>query len=209
MRTVTVFSRETLRPLRVVSTSQMLPTAGAGEAHLDGHFWPDYHLVITADDMGTEVLAAVPCPPAEPPPRAGHVHTLDTQSWTWSTCLTLDGAREAKRTEIKARRAAEVQAHIVVASRLWQVGAASRDSMRNQLDVAAAVGRTWSTVWKFADNRRAAVTAADLRAVLVAFAQRENAAHQRAAALCDRIDAAQTIDELNSINWTGSTGNTQ
>jgi hypothetical protein len=181
---------------------------GADEAHLEGHFWPDHHLVITADDMGTEVLSAIPCPPAEPLPLRGHVHTLDAQSWTWSTSITLDGAREVKRAQIKARRAAEVHAALVVAGRVWQVDDASRNSMRNQLDVATAVGKTWSTVWKFADNRRAIVTAADLRAVLVAFALRENAAHQRAAALRDLVDSAQSIDALQLINWPATTGET-
>lgn len=189
-------------PLRVISYSDSRPLVGAGEAHLDGELWPHYRLIVTASDAGDEVISAVPCPPPEPLPLRGHVHTLDEQSWTWSTELTLDGARDARWTAIKEERdRRSMPAQVSAGGLVWDTNARSRELIRDALMTASIVGPTWSSMWTLADNTRFLATATDLQGVVLAYAAVTEAVFQTAAAMREQIDAAASIYDLNAITW--------
>lgn len=204
MATTTVFSRETLRPLRVVSYSDLPPTVGAGEAHLAGELWPDYLLVVTASDAGDELLSAVPCPPIEPLPRHGYVHTLDEQSWTWSAELTLEGARDARWQAIKADRAAAEVAPLVVAGRIYDADAESQRRIAGAVQLAVIAPAGWEIAWTLTDNSVATLTAAEMIAVGVALGEQVAAAHATGRTLRAQLDAAETVSQINAVTWPAS-----
>ena len=55
--------------------------------------------------------------------------------------------------------------------------------------------------WTTADNKDVAVTANDLRAVIGAVAVRSNTLHVKYRNLKTQAEAAETVEELNAINW--------
>jgi hypothetical protein len=198
---------------------------GADEAHLDGELWPDYRLIITASDAGDEVLSAVPCPPPEPLPLRGRVHELDEHSWVWSTELTVDGARDAQWTAIKAARAGAEVAPLTVDGRTYDADPESQrrisgavqlaliaalsvqvvsetpgESPTQEERLAALDAAGWSIDWTLADNSIATLTAAQIIAVGVSLGAHVSAAHATARALRAQI-AAAGADEITSITW--------
>lgn len=175
----------------------------AGCGLIDGHHDHTRHRVAHADDgFGNLTCAVVRRAPSRPTDTELITWDLCEETCTWLPQATLAGARAQQWAEIKAcRDVAIADPAIVVSGREWQVRSASLAAIRAQLDVAEAVGPTWSTIWTFADNSRDTVCAADLRAVLLAVGLRADAAHQRAQALRSRIDAAMSVAEISPITW--------
>lgn len=54
------------------------------------------------------------------------------------------------------------------------------------------------------DNTTATITAADIMAVFVTSAVRSNTLHEQYRVAKEQINAAETVDELNSIEVTGN-----
>lgn len=68
------------------------------------------------------------------------------------------------------------------------------------LDVQAAPAKATASIdWTTADNQDVKVTADDLRCVIAAVAQRSNALHVAYRAAKDKVEAATTVAEVETI----------
>ncbi len=114
---------------------------------------------------------------------------------------TLEEAKADKLAELKACRDADEVADIEVNGHLYDYDDKARERINAALIALDLTGG--SITWTLADNTDTEVTAADLKYVVAAVAQRSNTLHIKYRALKERVNAAQTTADVDSVVWEG------
>jgi hypothetical protein len=102
-------------------------------------------------------------------------------------------ARAERLTRAKAYRDKAIDADLTALESSWQVDPISRSRMRETISVAAATNQPAETTipWRLSDNTWRPTTAADLTAVLVAYAYRMAHIFQAFSAWEDKDDGSE------------------
>ena len=79
----------------------------------------------------------------------------------------------------------------------------SRDRLDIALKSLSVQGENATIGWGMADNTTATITAADIMGVFVTSAVRSNALHEQYRSTKEKIEAAQSVEELNKIELGG------
>lgn len=108
-------------------------------------------------------------------------------------------AKPAKIAALKAERdAAEVEP-IEYDGHLYDYDSKARDRIAAAIIALDVMGANTSIVWTTADNQDIQVTANDLRMVIAMVAQRSNALHVAYRAAKDKVEAATTVADVETI----------
>lgn len=101
----------------------------------------------------------------------------------------------------KTARDAEEVLPIEYNGNLFDYDEKARDRINAAIIALDAQGAEATIDWTTADNKDVALTANDLRAVIGAVAVRSNTLHVKYRNLKTQAEAAETVEELNAINW--------
>lgn len=169
----------------------------ADEACIEGSWWPDYRLDIRADDMGDELLVAVPAAPAAP---EGMQATYSAESEQWVIEPTLETLRAQRWAELRTERDAREVAPLLIDGRTWDVD--ERSVARIGLALKEAeLTPGWAKAWTLADNSVEIVNARMLLAVLLGLAARGEQLHATSRILRQRVETATTPAEVAAVTW--------
>lgn len=115
----------------------------------------------------------------------------------------LAAAKPAKIAELKAERDSKEVEPITYNGNNYDYDDKARERINAAiiaLDVQAAPAKATASIdWTTADNQDVKVTADDLRCVIAAVAQRSNALHVAYRAAKDKVEAATTVAEVETI----------
>ena len=114
---------------------------------------------------------------------------------------TLEESKESKISELKSIRDAKEVEPLQTSKGLFDYDDKSRDRLaiaRQALTDNGGGSITWTT----ADNQRVDMGIADFAAINGAAAVRSNELHIKYNELKQRVNAAQTVEEVNAIQWT-------
>lgn len=114
---------------------------------------------------------------------------------------SLDELQKSKIAALKAARDAEEVQPIEYNSNSFDYDEKARDRINAAIIALDTQGPEATIDWTTADNKDVAVTANDLRAVIGAVAVRSNTLHVKYRNLKTQAEAAETVEELNAINW--------
>lgn len=194
MRTYAIFNPATGQILRMVDCPETMIEAqlGVGEAAMPAG--PDI------SDATHYVMGGFQPMPAQPGPH----HEWDWATKQWHEPTDLEPARAAKWSQIKAARDAHENGGFDTdwgrfdsdpASQTKLIGAAQLAS------IALAQGAPFGIEWTLQDNTSVPLDANQMISVGVALAAHIDAAHQRGRQLRAQIEAATTLQDLESIQW--------
>lgn len=111
----------------------------------------------------------------------------------------LDELKAAKIAELKAQRdTAEVQP-IEYNGMEYDYDTNARERINAAIIALDVAGNNVSIEWTLANNTTAMVTADDLRKVVAAVAMRSNSLHIAYRQAKEKVEAAQTVEELQAI----------
>lgn len=133
------------------------------------------------------------------PPQPSPFHVLDQATFTW--VLDLPRARETARQRITAARNAEEGQGFLAYGKLFDSDAAAVQRILGAAQAAQIVGESFEIEWTCADNSTITLDYAQMIALPAVMADAANAMHVKSRSLKAAIDAAQTIEEINSIQW--------
>lgn len=119
----------------------------------------------------------------------------DNRLMRWVDVRSLAELRAERWALIKAARTAEIDAPIDTPFGRFDADASAREAVAT----AATLGE--SVLWTAADNLPVQLAPEKLVMLLRLIGQRAQAAHARARALRSRIEAAQSMDELEAVTW--------
>lgn len=111
----------------------------------------------------------------------------------------VDEAKAKKIAEFKSLRDTKEVEAVQTDKGLFDYDEKARDRIKDAI-VTLKYGGTIE--WTLADNTDVSVDMLDLEHVIMAVASRSNALHITYRNLKDRVNAAQTVEEVNSIQWT-------
>lgn len=114
---------------------------------------------------------------------------------------TLAEVKASKLAELKSIRDTKEVEPIQTDKGLFDYDDKSRDRLAIARQALTDNGGG-EIVWTTADNQRVSVTIADFAAINGAAAVRSNSLHIKYNELKQRVNAAQTVEEVNSIQWT-------
>lgn len=117
--------------------------------------------------------------------------------------LTLDELKLVKIVELKSTRDIAEVAPIEYAGNTYDFDTKSRDRLDIALKALSVQGEGATIGWTMADNTTATITAADIMGVFVTSAVRSNALHEQYRSTKEKIEAAQSVEELNEIELGG------
>ena len=115
--------------------------------------------------------------------------------------LTLDEVKAQKIAELKGIRDTQEVEPIRTDKGIFDYDDKSRDRLYIARQALTDNGGG-SIMWTTADNQRVSMDIADFAAINGAAAIRSNALHIKYNELKERVNAAQTVEEVNSIQWT-------
>ena len=125
--------------------------------------------------------------------------TWDNRLMRWVDVRSFAELRAERWALIKAARTAEIDAPIDTPFGRFDADAPAREAVAT----AAALGE--SVVWTTANNLPVQLASEQLVMLLRLIGQRAQVAHARARALRGRIEAAQSMEELESVIWATGT----
>lgn len=141
----------------------------------------------------------------EPPPD----DDLRTWAWNaeaeaWEPAATMLALRDARWSQIKAQRDA-----VEFGGYTWDGSTfdSDRESQARIMGavqmavLAAAAGQPFAIAWTLADNTVRTLSGADMVAVGLALGQHVATAHAVGRAMREQIEAAQSAEDLATINW--------
>ena len=114
---------------------------------------------------------------------------------------TLEEVKEQKINELKAVRDAKEMEPVLYAARKFDFDSKSYERITAAIYALDMQGDTSTISWTLADNSSTPVTANDLRGVIAAAAVRSDALHIKYNELKQRVNAAQTVEEVEAIHW--------
>lgn len=118
----------------------------------------------------------------------------------------LDLAKQEKRAEINAARDAAEQGGFEYMGKMFDSDQISCQriscaAQAMQLIVVAEGEPEPTITWTCQDNTTIDLTAAELQGLVAALAQWSNSCHQKATALKEQVENAQTAEEIEEISW--------
>lgn len=169
-----------------------------GEAAMPGRHDP---LCRRVDLETGEVVAYQP--PA-PPDDDLRTWMWNADAEAWEPAATMLALRDARWSQIKTRRDA-----VEFGGYTWDGSTfdSDRESQARIMGavqmavLAAAAGQPFSIAWTLADNAVRTLSGADMVAVGLALGQHVATAHAVGRALREQIEAAQSAEDLATINW--------
>lgn len=111
----------------------------------------------------------------------------------------LENVRAHKIFELKAERDSKEVEPIACDGHLYDYDSKARDRIAAAIIALDVMGPKASIVWTTADNQDIQVTANDLRMVIAMVAQRSNALHVAYRAAKDKVEAATTVADVETI----------
>lgn len=117
---------------------------------------------------------------------------------------TLDELKASKISAAKTYRDAAEIAPIEHEGNTYDFDAKSRDRLDIALKSLSAQGEGATINWTMADNTTVTITAADIMGVFITSAVRSNALHEQYRAIKEKIEAAQTVEEVEAIEVGGA-----
>lgn len=114
---------------------------------------------------------------------------------------SLEELKNSKISAFKAARDSEEVQPIEYNGNLFDYDEKARDRINAAIIALDAQGAEASIDWTTADNNDVPVTANDLRAVIGAVAVRSNALHVKYRNLKEKVETAETTEEIEAINW--------
>lgn len=113
---------------------------------------------------------------------------------------SLEEAKTAKINELKAARDAKELEPVHTSKGLFDYDDKSRDRLAIARQALTDAGGG-EIVWTTADNQRVSMGIADFAAINGAAAVRSNSLHIKYNELKQRVNAAQTVEEVEAIHW--------
>lgn len=135
------------------------------------------------------------------PQQPSREHAWNTQLKCWHDPRSIEALRADKWAQIKQARTAAETALINVAGRTYDADVESQRRISGAVQLAVLAPAGWTIDWTLADNTVATLTAAEVVAVGIALGAQVSAAHAAARLLREQIDAASSINDLQSITW--------
>ena len=117
---------------------------------------------------------------------------------------TLDEIKTQKILELKSTRDAKEVANIRTLKGIFDYDDKSRDRLSIARQALTDAGGTGTIVWTTADNQRVPLTVADFAEINTVAAQRSNALHVKYNELKSLVEQAETIAEVEAIEWADS-----
>ena len=111
----------------------------------------------------------------------------------------LEDAKTAKIAELKAERDSKEVEPIEYGGNLYDYDDKARERINAAIIALDVQGADASIDWTTADNQDVKITANDLRMVIASVAQRSNALHVAYRAAKDKVEAATTVAEVESV----------
>lgn len=140
-----------------------------------------------------------------PAPEPGRTLRCTPQGQVlWHDPRTLDDLKAARWAQIKAVRAAAIDAPLATLYGRFDCGPADRTNITDAvalLQTLAAAGTPTTVTFTTADNVAVTLTLAQMVHIGLLLGQRVQAAYATARALRAQIDAAQAADDLAAIHW--------
>ena len=112
---------------------------------------------------------------------------------------TLEYVKAQKIAELKSIRDTKEVEPIRTDKGLFDYDDKARDRIK---DAMVALKYSGTIEWTLADNTDVSVSQLDLENVILAVASRSNDLHIKYRELKQRVNAAQTVEEVNAIQWT-------
>ena len=114
---------------------------------------------------------------------------------------TLDDVKAQKINELKSIRDLKEMEPVLYAEHKFDFDSKSYERITAAIYALDMQGATSTINWTLADNGSTPVTANDLRGVIAAAAVRSNSLHIKYNELKQRVNAAQTVEEVEAIHW--------
>lgn len=114
---------------------------------------------------------------------------------------TIEEVKQAKWEEIKARRDAEEQSGCPYMGSVLDSDSLSVQRINTAVQAAQVVGESFAVDWTMKDNTVIHMTYPDVLGMPAALAVFSNQLHMKAREKRDQINAAETIEEVNAIEW--------
>jgi hypothetical protein len=127
--------------------------------------------------------------------------------WTemaWSDPRTLADLKADKWGQIKAARAAEEFGGFTLNGQVFDSDAISQSRIQGAVllaTLATSAGLPYSITWTLADNTTVDLDAQGMMAVGIALGQHVSGSHSKARELRAQIEAAESKEALDSIEW--------
>lgn len=114
----------------------------------------------------------------------------------------LDEVKTEKLSEFKRRRDAEEVENITYNGHPYDYDQKSRERMHNARQALQDSGKANASIlWTTAENERVPLTIADFAAINTLIAERSNALHVKYNSLKERVNAAETVEDVGKIKW--------
>ena len=113
---------------------------------------------------------------------------------------SLEEVKTRKIAYLKNERDTREEAPVEYKEKLWDFDTKSRDRI-NAAATALEVGGVESITWTSYDDTSLELTAEDLKTIVAIAALRGDALHKKYRELRDAINAAETVEEVESIIW--------
>ena len=192
---ITIYNKETgkIRGITVCNEDSKLNQCLDSEWFIEGSFDPFTHYM----DVEKNEVRAMP-----PSPSENHIFDYNTKDWI--DPRTLDDHKSAKWKEIKRQRDVaefttftynnmEFDGDLDAQRRLAAYISVSKSSI--------AAGQPFEAEFTLANNINVTLTAQDFVGIELAMVQAVAATFNHASALRAQIDAATTVQEVESITW--------
>lgn len=114
---------------------------------------------------------------------------------------TLEEIKHNKVEQLKETRNCKEQAPVEYKEKLWDFDSKARDRIvaaSTALEVSADIE---SISWTAYDDTSLDLTVTDLKMIIAVAALRGDALHKQYRQLRDAVNAAETVEEIESINW--------
>ena len=134
--------------------------------------------------------------------KEGYYTKWDGDKWEyvpWVHIPTLDEVKAQKISELKDIRDIKEVEPIRTDKGLFDYDEKARDRIK---DAMVALKYSDTIEWTLADNTDVSVSQLDLENVILAVASRSNDLHIKYRELKTQVNAAQTVEEVNAIQWT-------
>lgn len=116
---------------------------------------------------------------------------------------SLERCKEVLINAAKLRRDTAEVAPVEYKGNTYDFDTKSRDRLDIALKALSVQGEGATIGWAMADNTTTTITAADIMGVFVTSAVRSNALHEQYRSTKEKIEAAQSAEELNEIELGG------
>lgn len=177
----------------VCDAADVAAQAGPGETAIQSAPPSDPQLHVLVDDVWVERA-----------PRPSDFHVWNALTMQWVNTESLSSARDRAWSRLKAERDAREFAAVTWAGVTFDADLQSQFRIRSAaLDALRAylAGEAYSETWTLADNNTRVMSAVDMIALSNTIRLRSSLIHANARSLRALVDAADTVEECDAIQW--------